>query len=212
MSLIKCPECGKEISDKSNVCVGCGFPVGEYLGRSSDSSFSCAKKELNFVLEDLLDELYKSENGKKVMMIKKVQEITGRSLSEAKEIVNDYFASKFPEKKLYYTKKEEIKKNISEPKKEKQIFNGIYRYENSKKEEVYCPRCGSENCSYYTEQTQSQKSTPAKTKTRYTVNLNPFRPLTIVNKKEKVVKKEKVKTKVKTEQKIICNSCGFTFE
>ena len=25
--LIKCPECGKEISDKSEVCIHCGFPL-----------------------------------------------------------------------------------------------------------------------------------------------------------------------------------------
>lgn len=27
MSLIKCPECGKEISDKSEKCVNCGYPL-----------------------------------------------------------------------------------------------------------------------------------------------------------------------------------------
>lgn len=27
MSLINCPECGKEISDKSDKCINCGFPI-----------------------------------------------------------------------------------------------------------------------------------------------------------------------------------------
>mgnify|MGYP002082164609 CR=1 FL=1 len=27
MALIKCPECGKEISDKAPVCIHCGFVV-----------------------------------------------------------------------------------------------------------------------------------------------------------------------------------------
>lgn len=27
MALIKCPECGKEISDKAEVCIHCGYPV-----------------------------------------------------------------------------------------------------------------------------------------------------------------------------------------
>jgi len=27
MSLIKCPECGKEISDKAPACIKCGFPL-----------------------------------------------------------------------------------------------------------------------------------------------------------------------------------------
>ena len=29
MALIKCPECGKEISDKAKVCINCGCPVDE---------------------------------------------------------------------------------------------------------------------------------------------------------------------------------------
>ena len=29
MSLIRCPECGKEISDKSKQCVHCGYPLEE---------------------------------------------------------------------------------------------------------------------------------------------------------------------------------------
>lgn len=29
MALIKCPECGKEISDKSKVCIHCGYPMEE---------------------------------------------------------------------------------------------------------------------------------------------------------------------------------------
>lgn len=28
MALIKCPECGKEISDKAPACIHCGFPIG----------------------------------------------------------------------------------------------------------------------------------------------------------------------------------------
>lgn len=37
MSLIKCPECGREISDKSKACIHCGYPLngrkkeGEYI-------------------------------------------------------------------------------------------------------------------------------------------------------------------------------------
>lgn len=27
MALIKCPECGREISDKSKQCIHCGYPI-----------------------------------------------------------------------------------------------------------------------------------------------------------------------------------------
>lgn len=29
MALIKCPECGKEVSDKAKSCIHCGYPLGE---------------------------------------------------------------------------------------------------------------------------------------------------------------------------------------
>ena len=29
MALIKCPECGKEISDRASACIHCGCPLGE---------------------------------------------------------------------------------------------------------------------------------------------------------------------------------------
>jgi len=38
MALIKCSECGKEVSDKASVCQGCGCPIG--TGQSSPISIS----------------------------------------------------------------------------------------------------------------------------------------------------------------------------
>lgn len=32
MAMIKCPECGKEISDKATVCPNCGAPVSAFTG------------------------------------------------------------------------------------------------------------------------------------------------------------------------------------
>lgn len=83
-------------------------------------------------------------------------------------------------------------------------FNGVYRYTLlGKMQEVYCPRCGSSECSHYKE----QKMIPGKTKTRYTMNLNPLIPFTLVNKKEKIVKKENTYI----ENKFMCNKCGKIF-
>lgn len=31
MALIKCPECGKEISDKAKTCINCGCPLAEVV-------------------------------------------------------------------------------------------------------------------------------------------------------------------------------------
>ena len=40
MALIKCPECGRDISDKANACVHCGYP----LSKAADNA---EKKESN---------------------------------------------------------------------------------------------------------------------------------------------------------------------
>lgn len=83
-------------------------------------------------------------------------------------------------------------------------FNGIYRYSMfGGKKEVYCPRCKSADCSHY----QEQKIIPGKSKTSYTVNLNPLKPFTVLNKKQKVVRDEQLVT----ENKFICNKCGNIF-
>ena len=34
MSLIKCPECGQDISDKAENCIHCGYPIKQYLESS----------------------------------------------------------------------------------------------------------------------------------------------------------------------------------
>ena len=33
MSLIKCPECGKEISNKAPQCIHCGFPINNKINQ-----------------------------------------------------------------------------------------------------------------------------------------------------------------------------------
>lgn len=35
MALIKCPECGEKISDKSNMCIHCGYPLEKFVEKLS---------------------------------------------------------------------------------------------------------------------------------------------------------------------------------
>lgn len=78
-------------------------------------------------------------------------------------------------------------------------FNGIYRYTIlGTKKEVHCPRCKSHECSHYQEQRN------IKGKAKYTPNLNPLKPFTIVNKKENY--------KVQTVSRFLCNKCGNIFD
>ncbi len=73
--LIKCPECGKEISDKSKQCIHCGYPLEE-MGRVEqndtieNSSSNENKKEL--YAKEIIDELgaYYCKNCKKETKLK----------------------------------------------------------------------------------------------------------------------------------------------
>ena len=38
MALIKCPECGKQVSDKAQACVGCGYPISEMVIGNSNKN------------------------------------------------------------------------------------------------------------------------------------------------------------------------------
>lgn len=181
MALIKCPECGREISDKAEICIGCGFPIHGYQEEKQNDD------EENIV-SGIVDRFPGRIEGIKAIM---------------REMNLEY------QKALYlYNVEIEKRKKLRKEKLENEVFssfNGIYKYTLfGGKQEVYCPRCGSENCAHY----QEQKIIPGKTKTRYTANLNPLKPFTLVNKKEKVVRKDQIIT----ESKFICNNCGKIFE
>ena len=171
-----------------------------------------------------IGEIYRKNGSAKVKTIKEIRELTGAGLREAKDSLDKY--EKYgdfdiSDDNIIYlincpccgnkvsNHADSCPKcghpiNKSNNENSKHTFNGVYRYKLfGDKEEVYCPRCNSEDCSHYTE----THITPAKTKTKYTANLNPFKPFTLVNKKEKIVKKEKVRK----EDMFVCNKCGNKF-
>ena len=282
MALIKCPECGKEVSDKSVTCIGCGFPIQNYILKIENERKAREKREA----EALILEQQKIEDEKKweclpdkrgVLIQKKstLIEINGmdlkirlsghptitdkiwnfsleyfgvslgynigfminnlskqystgvvdivdagevkKQLVTFKEIMENnglytgrsrfdvLYKQTGEEKEIHAKHYDEIRKamNGSSNVENDSEFNGIYRYILGRKERVYCPRCHSSKCSYFT----TESVIPGKTKTKYTANLNPLKPFTLMNKKEKVVRKERTVT----ENKIICNECGNIF-
>lgn len=99
-----------------------------------------------------------------------------------------------------------VNENIDDysPTKQQTKFNGVYRsLLFGGLQEVYCPRCKSSDCSHF----QEQQVVPAKTKTSYKANLNPLKPFTLVNKKEKTKRKEQTYYV----DKFVCNKCGKIF-
>ena len=62
MALITCPECGKEISNKSKQCIHCGYPLED--NNYSTTLYSMVLSKLNnkanpFVIKLFLEEIYK---------------------------------------------------------------------------------------------------------------------------------------------------------
>lgn len=75
MSIIKCPECGKEISDKSKQCINCGYPI---CNKEVDNESNERTYKLNL----------KDCGSNKVSVIKLIREITGLGLVDAKALTD----------------------------------------------------------------------------------------------------------------------------
>ena len=53
MALIKCPECGKEVSDKAPSCIHCGYPIKQNIFADNSNTSSVENlSDLLFVLEN----------------------------------------------------------------------------------------------------------------------------------------------------------------
>lgn len=80
MALIKCPECGREISDKAPACVHCGFPLDEVATNKSLSEETL--KKIVISNPDGLGILYQA-------IVNLVKNTTGISEKEAKAMVEN---------------------------------------------------------------------------------------------------------------------------
>ena len=72
MALIRCPECGKEISNKAETCPNCGYPTAGLCKAKRTTN------EYAVILENA--------GVNKVKVIRNVREVTGLGLKEAKEM------------------------------------------------------------------------------------------------------------------------------
>jgi predicted RNA-binding Zn-ribbon protein involved in translation (DUF1610 family) len=80
MALIKCPECGKDISDLCEVCIHCGYPIK--IRKIQKFIIGNTEYDLSFVLKNDLTSKEK---------IKKIQKISSCSLKEAMTIVHNIY-------------------------------------------------------------------------------------------------------------------------
>ena len=232
MSLITCPECGKQVSDMAQSCINCGYPLIQELKKKIEyeeqkrSDGEREKVELPFSLN--LPKGYRIEkDGKKFfvykngevnyvgdlpkLVIKNIKRPTGTRMGSVTFTYVLHTLKFSVESEEQIEKLEFLSKLFTQEtensNQKKEEFTGIYKvYPNGSKKEIYCPRCGSIDCSYFTEQKVTH--VPVKTKAKYSLNLNPLKPFTIVNKKEKTIKRDIVRDV----SKIKCNKCGEIFE
>ena len=57
MAMMFCPECGKQVSDKANVCIHCGYPIQEYF----------AENNIERNVEEVSDEISDAEKENKIV-------------------------------------------------------------------------------------------------------------------------------------------------
>lgn len=82
MSLIRCPECNDEVSNKAIACPHCGYPMSEHVDDwSSGSSDPALTVKRDYEFTQLLNA------GNKIGAIKRCRELTNLGLKEAKELV-----------------------------------------------------------------------------------------------------------------------------
>ena len=78
MALIKCPECGREVSNQAAVCIHCGYPL------KANPTTATATTNSNTIGSFMV----RINNApSKLKAISVVREVTGLGLAEAKKIV-----------------------------------------------------------------------------------------------------------------------------
>lgn len=116
MALIKCPECGKEISDKSDKCIHCGFPLTKT--KNKICVINGKEYDLSFVLD-----FYKDHPDEKVKLIGTFRRMTNCGLKDAKDVIDKILETNEIPKVLILKQQESNKK----------VENNILR----------CPTCNS---------------------------------------------------------------------
>ena len=91
MALIKCPECGKEISDKAKMCIYCGYPIDE-IANLEEKSTSAVETELGGVPDwNSVDDIFLDcKNGKYIKIENGVMTVNICGNQKVKDIIYNF--------------------------------------------------------------------------------------------------------------------------
>ena len=133
MPLIKCPECGREVSDKALVCIHCGYPLSDMNNNNTN--------------EESVEILLTHIGNDKLKVIKEIRCIFNMSLTDAVNIVDNHSVMKTNITKL---EADNIKNKIESVGGgvtiRKCIDHSIIYNTNDYRNSLsvpYCPKCGS---------------------------------------------------------------------
>ncbi|MFQ9515349.1 MAG: hypothetical protein ACLRZ9_05935 [Eubacterium sp.] len=186
MTFIICPQCGKQASDALDNCFYCGFSLKNHLKQQTSEG-----KKLDAITSKQI------ENSHGIYTIcPKCKNKNANGI-----FVCNYCGYKYKlnDVRTYSSSYQKNIKTEFQPHQPNTEHNNI----DSKPSRKPCPKCGGSNYHAFVSETYI----PAKTKTRYTVNLNPFQPFTLVNKKEKTKRPSETIQK----SKFLCDDCGCIF-
>ena len=131
MALIKCPECNKEISDKSPQCIHCGYPISETITQNRTDERICIVNGKSIYLDFLLDNIELKEK-----MSKLVGMIDCNSIMAYKIIQEVENTHQIPQTLNFETRTQSLKRQEQEK---------LQRQQQEQANLPKCPTCGSTN-------------------------------------------------------------------
>lgn len=114
MALINCPECGKEISDRAECCIHCGYPLSD-----------TARGESKFYKLTL----FSYPDGEKLTVIQGIRLIFNLGLAEAKEASENLPYELC--RGLYYDECARLKESLKKYSAETEIIPDLTAYEHN---------------------------------------------------------------------------------